>query len=233
MPEAQRSKRIAGQPAWAWGAELGGALLLWWWYRRRQAAAAASSSVAGAPVTSSPISVASPSSGSSSPSTLAQWQTQALEWMVSTGGLDANQALNAISDFLSGNCVTSSGYSGLSGALGAIGLPPGITSYSPISVCGGSPAATPATTATGLGSNLIGAGYGTATPSSVVTTPSGKTFSQIESGAGLLSAINSGTPVYFFPSQGEPVPVSAAQAAQFAAPPGTNPYADTPTFLAA
>jgi hypothetical protein len=150
MPAAKKGKRLAGQPAWAWGVELGAAALLFLWFRRREQNAAALSSTAGAPVTSQPLNVAppSPSGAAGPPGTLSQWQAAAVQWMATNGQLNANEALNAVSDFLSGNCLSSTGYTGLSGALGAIGLPPGITSFSPITVCPSSPTTTPTPTPT-------------------------------------------------------------------------------------
>lgn len=168
MPPEQKKakgKRLGGLPLWAWGLSLGGAVGLYLLYRRYEANSAANAALAaqtaggqspGETVAQVPTTGSTANSGGSSastaPATLSAWEQAALSAMTSAG-LDAGDAYNAVSDFISGNCVSSAAFTGLSGALSSLGLPPGMTSFQPLSVCAKTPTPTaPAGAEAGVGS---------------------------------------------------------------------------------
>jgi hypothetical protein len=139
------TKEAAGQPVWAWGAEIVGAYLVYRWWRNRQAANAATAALgttSGPPPTSSGD-TGTGSTAASSPQSWTDWLNQFLH-TAPTAGYSSSQAFNDATAWINGGCVSAQGYAPLSNALQTIGLPPGFgTGLPPIKLClppsGGSP----------------------------------------------------------------------------------------------
>ena len=145
MPESAKApsggssglkKRIGPLSVGGWAASLGGALVLYILLRRYEASKAASSAAAGggtgADVLTAggtvPTSLSQTGTTGGAPfSSYAGWLTAALAQMTSSSGLDAGTALNAINDWLNGQCVSQQGYTAITSAIASesIGLPPG------------------------------------------------------------------------------------------------------------
>ena len=141
-----------------WLLSVGGALGLYILIRRYQADRAAANAAAGGGTGAGvltgggiiPAGVGQVGSGTGAPfSSYSSWLQAAIAQMTSSGGIDSGQALDAITTWLGGGCVSSAGYQAISGIIGStnIGLPPGWgTSIPALSVC-------PAPTSGGGGSN--------------------------------------------------------------------------------
>jgi hypothetical protein len=121
-------------------------------YKSDVAASAANASNALAGGTTIPAGEAQTSGATSSTpawSSFAQWEQAALSAMVgSAPGYTASQALNDLTDWINGACVTTQGYTAIGNVISnpSIGLPPGFaTSLPPLTVCASS---TPPTTTT-------------------------------------------------------------------------------------
>lgn len=131
------TKEAAGQPVWAWAAEVVGALVVFRWYRSRRAAAGAAAALG---TTSGPAAGGGAGSGLSSasmsaaPANLQAWINSALGGMTGVG-YGPTQAFNDITQWLSGGCVSSAGFNALGNAIVSLGTPPGYTSAPAITVC--------------------------------------------------------------------------------------------------
>lgn len=130
------TKEAGGQPVWAWGAELVGALVVFHWYRSRRAAAGAAAAMgttSGPPASGAGGGL---SSGSmpAAPANLQEWINSALGGLTGPG-YGPTQAFNDITQWLSGGCVSSAGFNALGGAIASLGTPPGYTTAPPITVC--------------------------------------------------------------------------------------------------
>lgn len=102
------------------------------WYRNRSGSGAAATSTAPAGGDSIPAGAAGAtvtSSGPGTPTTLAGWQQAALAYG------DPISTLNAVTNWLAGNCVDQGGYNALAGAIAGLGLPPGFTTLPVLQVC--------------------------------------------------------------------------------------------------
>ena len=148
MPE-WLTRKYGPLPAWQWAA-LGavGYFGYRWWKNRQSANAALAGPAAGGTIPGASVQ----SSGSPLPSTLAQWQQDALAF-----GQDPISTLNAVTNWLAGNCVDPAGYGGLTAAIGSLGLPPGFTNYPVLTVCPGS---TPGGSSAGSGAGGSGSSGG-------------------------------------------------------------------------
>jgi hypothetical protein len=96
---------------------------------------------------------------------LSDWEAAAVEQMAGLPGLDAGQALNTITNWISGNCVSQAGYNGLVNIFTSIGLPPGMSgaNLAVLSVCP-QPTTTTGTTTTSTGTTTAGLGPRAAPP---------------------------------------------------------------------
>lgn len=107
----------------------GGGYLLYRWYENRQASNAAAAQTASTAGSTIPAGE-SQSSGTAAPATIAAWQQAALGY-----GSNPIETLNAVTNWLAGNCVDSTGYGGVTAAIQALGLPPGLTTIPILTVC--------------------------------------------------------------------------------------------------
>ena len=130
-----------------WIGVAAGTVGVWYLYRRYQASKAASAAAAS---TATPALVGSTVPGSESPvtstagsspvwSSFEQWEQALLSEVAgSTPGYSSAAALNDITDWINGSCVSAQGYSAIGNALNnpSIGLPPGFgSSVPPLTVC--------------------------------------------------------------------------------------------------
>ncbi len=142
MPEAPTKKKggnplkkkVGPLPGWGWLAVGGGTFLAYRFIHGRRAASTASlgSALTGGTTIPNP----SGSAGTSTPSfsTLAQWQAAAIAAM-SSGTLSPADAMNGITDWINGQCVSAEQFKGISSIIGSIGLPPGFSTVPVLSVC--------------------------------------------------------------------------------------------------
>jgi hypothetical protein len=162
-------KRVAGQPLFAWGLEVGGVVVVWIFYRRyqaSQAAAAATGTTSGPPAaTTGTIGTTATggtgTAGTTAPTDIAAWIQQAMSGLTAGTSYTQGHFYSDVSSWLNGNCVNSQqGYNAISNSLETLGLPPGY-GVLPLSLCPTSPAAAPAAKppATGPGSAQARASY--------------------------------------------------------------------------
>lgn len=140
-------RRIGPLSLGGWLGSLGGAAVLFILFKRYEAdkaGAAAAGGGTGAGILTAGGTVPGstsqlPNAGGAPFSTYAGWLTAAIAQITSSSGLDAGQALNGITDWLSGQCVDQTQYTAIAQTIGmeSIGLPPGFGSNIPqLSVCG-------------------------------------------------------------------------------------------------
>lgn len=148
-------KKVGPLSVGGWLASVGGALGLFILIKRYQAAKASAGAAAGGGMGSGiltgggiiPPGTAGtlPGGGTGAPfSSYSAWLQAAIAQMTSSSGIDSGQALDAITTWLGGGCVTQAGYQAITSVIGTtnIGLPPGWgTAIPALSVCG-----TPTTT---------------------------------------------------------------------------------------
>lgn len=169
MAEAKKSssggkglkKKLGPLPYWGWAAVGAGTFLVYRYLRARSAAGAANaaSGITGGNLPPNVIGNTANPSPTTGPSfaTTAAW-TEAAITFLTAGGMNPADALNSITSWLNGNCVTKAAYNGLGAAINnsSIGLPPGYSSVPPLTIC-----STPSATS----------GGGTSTPPPSVTLP--------------------------------------------------------------
>jgi hypothetical protein len=125
----------------------GGAVVVWILWRRYEADKAANAAAGGGTgpglLTGAGGTIPTPGAGTVTGnvapfSSYSDWLQATVDQIVSGGGIDAGQALDAITTWLGGGCVSKSQYSAISNVLSStsIGLPPGWgTSIPPLTVC--------------------------------------------------------------------------------------------------
>ena len=99
--------------------------------RSSAAATAASNGSTGGGTIPTAITV---SGGTTGPTTLAGWITQALASMTSSS-YGPSAALNDLNDWLAGNCVSAAGFTAIGNVVQASGLPPGYGTTPTLTVC--------------------------------------------------------------------------------------------------
>lgn len=114
-------------------------------------------------------------------SSLAAWQQAAISAMAG-GSLSPADALNGITDWISGQCVTAAQYSGISSIIETVGLPPGFSTVPVLSVCSGAAPAAPDNPAPAAGA-----------PSAPAAT---QTYHQLSSPQAVADLLGSGGVVY-------------------------------------
>lgn len=131
----------------AWIGVAGATVVVFYLWRRHEASVAAGTTTAlsgGDTIPGDSSTDGSVTSTANTFSTIGAWETAAIAAMTSPGYTDA-QALNDLTSWLSGQCVTSAGYTAISSIIGnpSVGLPPGYNSLPAISVCPQATAPTP------------------------------------------------------------------------------------------
>lgn len=241
-------KRLGPLSLGGWLASLGGAAVVYILFRRYEADKTAASAAAGGGTGAGILTAGGtiPTTGLTSTtaagapfSSYAQWLTAAIAQMTSSSGVDAGTALNGITDWLSGQCVTSTQYQAISQTIAneSIGLPPGYGSTIPaLSVCSTSPTSTTAAAVPVKGTWAGNAGFGTGTfdqvsPGQVI--PNGiQLFYEPVAGSGIFEPINyigallAGTPLYILQNPNQPTGYQQGNnnpGTQVVGTPGTGP----------
>jgi hypothetical protein len=139
-PGTGLKKKVAGQPTWAWLAEVIAAGGIFIYLRARSTAAAGTASTAAEDTTDEPITTDNSDSESAGTtySTFGQWEEAALASMVGPT-YSSTQAFNDLNSWINGNCVSATGYTLIGQFITSGGLPPGFGSDLPaLSVCASS-----------------------------------------------------------------------------------------------
>lgn len=132
------TKKLGPQPRWAWGAEAVGGFLLFRFIRARRSSSSGLQSLTATPLTGG--STIPPGGGTTTTqaptySTLAQWITAALGEVSTTPGYSNTAALNDLTSWLNGSCVSAAGFTAIGNAIMSIGLPPGFSTPPTLTVC--------------------------------------------------------------------------------------------------
>lgn len=143
------SKKLGPLPYWGWAAVGAGTFIVYRYVKARNAASAANAASGLTGGSLIPNNIGLPTATNTPAgnfSSVTSW-TQAALAALTSGGMNPADALNAITSFLNGNCVSQAAYNGLGQALNStsVGLPPGYSAVPTLSVCP-SPAQTPTTT---------------------------------------------------------------------------------------
>ncbi len=159
MPEKKPNalkKKHGPLPTWGYLAAAGGGVILFLWWRNRQAAAAAASTplTGGTTIPAGGTTTTGGTTTSSTPTTLAQWEEAALA-LVTTSNYSATAAYNDLTNWLSGQPVSTQGYNAIGNIISQLGLPPGIGSPGPVTVAPSAP--TPPATGSSVLSPLASA----------------------------------------------------------------------------
>ena len=151
----KKKHELAGLPIWAWGLVLAGAVGVYILYKRHvedEEAAAATGTTdenTGEPIDTGASSTTSSTAGTYS--TFQAWEQAAISAMTGPN-YNAAQALNDLTAWTNGGCVTQAGYNAIGNILETIGLPPGFGSATPtLSVCSDSGTTTGGSTGTTSG----------------------------------------------------------------------------------
>jgi hypothetical protein len=206
------TKKLGPQPRWAWAAEFVGGFLLFRYIRARQNANSGLAQFTATPLTGGntiPTAAGAfggPTSGAAPTySTLSAWITAALGQVSTVPGYSNTSALNDLTAWLNGGCVSAAGFNFIGNFIASGGLPPGFSTPPTLSVCpstgtqsgGGSTAPPPPPPAS-------------PTPAPVPTPPSlgsltnnvlGNVVSMFQSGSGWVWVTDSGY-VYASPGAG-------------------------------
>ena len=134
------SKKLGPLPYWGWGLAAVGGYLGYRYLKAREAADAAtvaSGTTGGTTIPTGTVQTSGSTTGLAGTFTsLAAWEQAALTYLTGNG-VDPGDALNGVSSWLNGNCVSQTIYNQLSGALtsSSVGLPPGFSTVPTLSVC--------------------------------------------------------------------------------------------------
>lgn len=149
-------KKLGPLPYWGWALVGAGTFLGYRYLKDRSAAnaaLAASGLTGGTTIPDDTGTTTATTTGAGSFVSQAAWEQAMLTFLTSSSGLDPADALNAVTSWLNGNCVTQAGYNAISAAIvsTSVGLPPGYTNIPTLSVCanpgGGGGTTTTTTTA--------------------------------------------------------------------------------------
>jgi hypothetical protein len=144
-PKGKKKGDVLGLPWWGWGLAIAGAVGAYILYKRHVEDEASAATGTTDENTGEPVDTGA-SSSTTSPtvptfSTFAEWEQAAIAAMTS-GNYSSANALNDLSAWTSGGCVSAAGYTAIGGILETVGLPPGFSSVPTLSVC---PDASPTT----------------------------------------------------------------------------------------
>lgn len=138
-PKHKEKGKILGMSYLTVGLSAAGLLVAYYLYRRMQASNAASAAQQSTGLAGGNTVPSGQTSGGTSSlpsfSSFSQWEQAALSGMTKPG-YTASQALNDLVAWVSGQCVSSAGYTAIGNAVTTQGLPPGFgTSLPPLTVC--------------------------------------------------------------------------------------------------
>lgn len=137
-PKHKEKGKILGMSYLTVGLSAAGLLVAYYLYRRMQASNAASAAQQSTGLAGGNTVPSGQSQGSSSLpsfSSFSQWEQAALSAMTGPG-YSASQALNDLVSWVSGQCVSKTGYTAIGNTIATQGLPPGFgTSLPPLTVC--------------------------------------------------------------------------------------------------
>src|ERR1700685_433653 len=149
MADNALTKKLGPLPRWGWAAVGGGTLLAYLLYRKYAAGSTTTTTTTTAsgstsiPTVDLVNSTPNASTGTTTTTTptatsytnFTEWE-QAVIKHLNTLGLSPATSVNAVQSWIRGSGGTQQGYTGLSSAVGAVGLPPGFgTSLPTLSVC--------------------------------------------------------------------------------------------------
>ncbi len=138
------SKKLGPLPYWGWAAVGAGTFLVYRYVRARNAATAANaaSGLTGGSLIPNDIGLApTQATPAGNFASVSSWTQAAISFLTS-GGMNPADALNAVTSWLNGNCVSQAAYNGLGQAIAStsVGLPPGYSQVPSLSVCSSAPA---------------------------------------------------------------------------------------------
>jgi hypothetical protein len=135
--------------------------IVYYLYKRHESASSASSADALEGGDTVPTDTSgSTSSTANSFSTIGAWEAAAIAAMTGPGYSSA-QALNDLTSWLAGQCVSAAGYNAISSIIGnaSVGLPPGYNSLPAITVCPSSSTPAPTSTTTSTSTTSGGSNF--------------------------------------------------------------------------
>jgi hypothetical protein len=215
-------KKVGPLPIWAYPVLGGGAFLIYRFIKSREASSAAAAGTATSGGTDIPAGQ-STSSSTTLPtfSSLSDWEQAAISAM-SSGTLSPADALNGLTDWINGQCVSADQFKGISQIISSVGLPPGFSTVPVLSVCGSAtaanttaPAPTPtAAPATATGAEgLSGSGYGVpggiANILDYVLGNDGHSYQYVQSPAQLGALQSSGVTTFYQSAENVFTPITA------------------------
>jgi len=161
------SKKLGPLKGWQWAAVGGGIFVVYRFMKSRQHTATITTPLSGG------TTIPTPGSGSSSTlptfSSFSGWQQAAIGAMAN-GTLDPATALNGLTDWINGQCVSQAQYNGISSIISTVGLPPGFSNVPVLSVCAAAPP-TPTPTPTSTPAPTPGSGGGGASVGTSASSP--------------------------------------------------------------
>lgn len=230
------TRKIGPLPAWGWFGVAGGTFLVVKLISSRKAASTATTTALSGGTTVPASDSTTTDTSLPTFSSLADWEEAAISAMAN-GTLSPADALNGVTDWINGQCVTAEQFSGISSVIASVGLPPGFSTVPTLSVCGSAattPAAAPSTSSAAGGDAESGSGFYNPSSQSLVGSLLGDlsgataTFTHITDPT-ILSSLPAGTSVFYQPEPGVFAKTTSGQ--QLAN--GTALYLQTPATVAA
>lgn len=213
------TKKAGPLPVWGWAAVGGG---LWLALRFISSRRAASSAAAGSALSGGTTIPAGQGQGNAGGlptfSSTGAWEQAAIAAMAN-GQLNPADALNGLTDWLNGQCVTAAQYSGISSIIETVGLPPGYgTGIPALSVCGSA-------TSGGTDQSTTSSTTTTTTPTGATSVPAG--YYALSGPQSVLDLLGMGGTAYqsgaeaaqWYRSNGQPVPAGLDPNAYYALSP--------------
>lgn len=159
-------KKLLGLSPWVWGGIVVGSGGILWFLHERNAAATAAAATGTTDGQTTPA-VGTSSSTTTPPATLSAWIDDAIGGSNLTATYTSSDLLNDIDGWLSGQCVSSQGYSVIGNLVQTLGVPPGYSTTPSLMVCASTASTgTTGTGTTGTGTTTTGTGS-----TSTTTTP--------------------------------------------------------------
>ena len=127
-------KKVGPLPVWGYGAVGVGAFLVFRLLRSRKSSGTTTATPLSGGIGIPGGQVAGNVSGLPVFSSFSSWEQAAISAMAG-GQLDPATALNGLTSWINGQCVTQNQYAGISSIIETVGLPPGFSSVPTLSVC--------------------------------------------------------------------------------------------------